>query len=60
MYAIVENDIIKAELQDGLSQVDENLVIDELENAYDKKTRKMIVYLKVVNKKTGETMEIVV
>ena len=32
MANVVDNDVIRAEMQDGLSQVDENLIIDEFES----------------------------
>lgn len=54
----VDNDIIKSEIQDGITQVDENLVIDDFESEYDKKTRKLKLKFTVINSETGETAEI--
>lgn len=58
MANIVEDEFIKAVLQDGATQVDENLIINECESAFEKETRKLRVYCKAVNKKTAETVEI--
>ena len=55
---IVENDVIRAELQDGISQVDENLTIDEFESSFDKSTRKLKVHITVRESESGETMEL--
>ena len=57
MQDVIENEIIEAVLQDGISQVDENLTIDEFECDFDKKTRKLKVYFTVVNSETDETIE---
>lgn len=58
MAKIVEDDVIKAEMQDGLSQVDENLIIDNFETAFETDTRKLRVNFTAVNKETAETIEI--
>lgn len=55
---IVEDEVIKAEMQDGLSQVDENLVVDNFESAFDKSARKLRVCFTAVNKETDEAIEI--
>lgn len=56
--AVIENEFIKAVLQDGATQVDPNLIISECESAFETKTRKLRVYCKAVNKETAETVEI--
>lgn len=58
MANIVEDEVIKAEMQDGLSQVDENLVIDDFKCVYEKDNRKLKVSFTAVNKQTAETIEI--
>ena len=57
MADIVDNEILKAEFQDGLSQVDENLVITEIDSVFEKDTRTLRTYFKAVNKETNETIE---
>ncbi len=56
MASIVEDEVIKAEMQDGLSQVDSNLAISEFETDFDSISRTMRVYFKAINKETGETV----
>lgn len=58
MANVVENEIIKAEMQDGLSQVDENLIINNFETVFESDTRKLRVSFTAVNKKTAESIEI--
>ena len=58
MQEVVENSIIKAVLQDGISQVDENLTIDDFECVFDTTTRKLRIHLTVINSETDETLEI--
>ena len=58
MASIIENAVIKAEIQDGLSQVDENLVIGDFETVFEQETRKLRVFFTAENKETGETVEI--
>lgn len=58
MANIVEDEIIKAEMQDGLSQVDENLIIDDFETVFETETRKLRINFKAVNKETAESIEI--
>ena len=58
MIDVVDNEILKAEFQDGLSQVDDNLVITELDSVFDKETRTLRTFFKAVNKETDETIEI--
>lgn len=58
MANIVEDDVIKAEMQDGLSQVDENLIIDNFETVFESKTRKLRIGFTAVNKETAERIEI--
>ena len=55
---IVEDEVIKAEMQDGLSQVDENLVVDNFESVFDKSARKLRVCFTAVHKETAEAIEI--
>lgn len=57
MADIVDNEILKAEFQDGLSQVDENLVITEIDSVFEQDTRTLRTYFKAVNKETDETIE---
>ena len=56
MASIVEDEVVKAEMQDGLSQVDSNLVISEFETVFDSISRTLRVYFKAINKETGETV----
>ncbi len=58
MASVVENEIIKAAMQDGLSQVDENLVIDNFETVFESDTRILRVSFTAVNKETAESIEI--
>ena len=58
MAAVIEDEVIKAEMQEGLRQVDEDLVIDDFSTVFEKDTRKLRVHFTVVNKKNGETVEI--
>lgn len=58
MANIVEDDVIKAEMQDGLSQVDENLIIDGFKTVFESKTRKLRVSFTAVNRETAERIEI--
>ena len=58
MANIVEDEIIKAEMQDGLSQVDKNLVIENFETVFEQKDRKLRVHFRAVNKETSESIEI--
>lgn len=58
MANIVEDDVIKAEMQDGLSQVDGNLVVDNFETVFESDTRKLRVNFTAVNKETNEKIEI--
>lgn len=54
----VEDDAIKAELQDGAYQVDENLTVDEVETDLDQKTRELHIYCTVINSESGERTEL--
>ena len=58
MANIIEDEVIRAELQDGARQVDENLVIDDFESVFERGTRTLRTYCKAVNKETGETVEL--
>lgn len=58
MADIVDNEILRAEFQDGLSQVDENLIITDLDSVFESETRTLKAYFKAVNKETEETLEI--
>ena len=58
MQNIVEDEVVKSVIQDGLSQVDENLIIDEFDCAFDATARKLRTHVKAVNKETAETIEI--
>lgn len=49
---------IKAELQDGASQVDENFVIDELTTDYDKQKRELYIHCTAVNHESEEEIVI--
>ena len=55
---IIEDDVIKAELQDGISQVSDTLTIDEFESVYEKDTRKLRVHCTVKDSASGEMIEI--
>ena len=57
MQKNIEEDVIRSEIQDGLSQVDENLLLDEVVNDYDKSTRKLTTYFKATNAETNEIIE---
>lgn len=54
----VDAEMVRLVLQEGLSQVDENLTIDEITCNFDKDTRKLYVSCVVRDKKTSETIEI--
>lgn len=54
----VDDGTIQAVIQDGLSQIDENLIVDTLTCTYDKSIRKLFVFCVVKNKKTDETLTI--
>ena len=54
----VEDDVIKAEMQDGVSQVDENLVVSDLETDFDSRTRKLQIHFTAANRETAENIEI--
>lgn len=58
MANIIEDDVIKAEIQDGLSQVDENLIIDDFEAVFEQETRTLRVSFTAVNKETSEAVKI--
>lgn len=58
MADIVDNELIKAEYQAGISQVDENLLITELSSVFEPETRTLRTYCKAVNTKTDEIIEI--
>lgn len=58
MANIVEDEVIKAEMQDGISQVDNNLIITEFSTAYDSANRKLRVSFVAVNKETSEKITI--
>lgn len=58
MINIVDDEVIKAELQDGLSQVDENLTVDDFQSVYEQNTRKLIVHFAAVNSETQESIDI--
>jgi hypothetical protein len=53
----IEEDVVRSEIQDGLSQVDENLLLDEVVNDFDKETRKLTTYFKATNAETNEIIE---
>lgn len=54
----VDNEAVKFVVQEGLSQVDENLIIDKLSCDYDKTTRKLFVSCSVKNRNSGETFNV--
>ena len=58
MANIVEDEVIKAEIQEGLSQVDENLIIGEFSTVFEQDTRKLRVFFTATNRITNETIEI--
>ena len=58
MQNVIEDEVVKSVIQDGLSQVDENLVIDEFECAFEMETRKLRVHLTAKNRETEETVKI--
>lgn len=58
MQNIIEDEIVKAAMQDGISQVDENLIIDDFECAFETQTRKLRVHFTAKNKATAETVTI--
>ena len=58
MAEIVDNELLKSEFQDGLSQVDDNLIITELDSVFDSETRTLRTYFKAVNKESNEIIEI--
>lgn len=44
---IVNTEVVKAEIQDAISQIDENLEIDDFSCEYDKSSRKLKIYATV-------------
>lgn len=58
MANIIEDELIKAEMQDGISQVDANLVVENFETVYESDKRNLRVHFKAVNKETAESIEI--
>lgn len=58
MANIIDDEIIKAEMQDGLSQVDTNLVVENFATVYESDTRKLRVSFTATNKETAEKIEI--
>ena len=54
----VDEDTVRIILQDGLSQISENLVIDALSVSYEKADRKLFVSCVVRDKETNETMTV--
>ena len=58
MANIIDDEVIKAEIQDGISQVDSNLIINDFATNFDPTTRRLRVYATVINKKTSETLTI--
>ena len=58
MQNVIENEVVKSVIQDGLSQVDENLIIDKFECAFDAEARRLRVHLTAKNKETEETVAI--
>ena len=58
MADVVDNELLKSEFQDGISQVDDKLIITELDSVFESETRTLRTYFKVVNKETDEIIEI--
>ena len=58
MANIIEDEIVKSVMQDGIEQVSENLVIDGFECAFEKDNRKLRVHFAAKNKESGEKTEI--
>lgn len=58
MANIVEDELIKAEILEGLKQVDENLTIQKFESVFEKDTRRLRTYVKIKDSETAETFEI--
>ena len=58
MTNIIEDEVIKAEIQDGISQVDNNLIINDMVINFDHATRKLRVDVSIFNKATSETLTI--
>ena len=58
MQNIVSDEVVKSIIQDGLTQVDENLEIDEFESAFDNVSRKLRIHCTVQDKESGEIMNI--
>lgn len=56
MASIIEDEVIKAEIQDGLSQVDTNLLIRDFETAFDSTSRTLHIHFTAINKETSETV----
>lgn len=55
---VVDNELLRAEFQDGVSQVSDELVITELDSVFESATRTLRTSFKIVNKETNETIEI--
>lgn len=58
MANVISDELVKSIMQDGLTQVDEDLIISEFECAFDKETRNLRVHFIAENKNNGETVEI--
>ena len=58
MANIIEDEVVKAEIQDGLSQVDTNLIISNFVTAFDVESRQLRVHVTAVNKESNERITI--
>lgn len=58
MADVVDNELLRSEFQDGISQVDDKLIITELDSVFESETRTLRTYFKAVNKETDEIIEI--
>lgn len=54
---VIDEDIIKAEIIDGLSQVNEGLTLDAIENLFNEDKRRLSTTFKASSSISGETIE---
>lgn len=58
MVNVIDSDVVRAEIEDGLLQVDENLATDTFDCFYDKEKRKLSIVFTATNRETEQTIEI--
>ena len=58
MADVIDDEIIKAVLQDGIEQVNSNLSIESYSFAYDKQSRELRGLISVVDRETAEALQV--